>query len=122
MPTKPPNFPMKFKVFIRWMYPGPRQHVKRLYHFRRYLCDHFKAVEEQERAPFISEEMRALSASQRADAFIERLKSDSIRSPFDPVDFFAMLRTIQDWRKQRLIDQRKEARASRTLKENRKKF
>lgn len=133
--SKPPAFPMKFKVYIRWMVPGPRQHSARLHIFRQFLYasfaagEYYQAYQSFPRAyPLIgynaeeTDATRQRMAESKADDLIARLSRDGVARPEDGVDFFETMRAIVRWRAKRKIQQRKDARASRTLKNYRKKI
>jgi hypothetical protein len=114
MPSKldnPPVFPMKFKVFLRWMTPDLRHHAERLRLIRQYLYEALKAN------PLPSE-----VAEKSADELISFMSRHGLKNQNNPVDFFTMMKAVKAWRKSQMIQQRKNARASRTLKNYQKKI
>jgi hypothetical protein len=126
MPAKEPKFPMKFKTFIRWIVPKPRQHVLRLEIFKRYIIYEFTSLfrlkQIAERTPLAERESPELLAKNECEEMISRLTREGVSGPSDGVDFFGWKAYIVKWRSARRIEQRKEARAAGVLKEKRRKF
>ena len=99
---KPPNFPMKFKVFLRWAFRG-RSHAERLCLYRKFTHQYFAGES---------------AAEVKTQAFIAKQSYDGID---DPTWFFPVCQDIAAWRKVNRIKQRKEAANSRWAKEKMKK-
>lgn len=134
--SKPPAFPMKFKVFLRWMVPDLRHYAARLHLFRQFLYAYCKAHPAPPpesyfkiNSPLLgyradeTDESWTREAEKTADNWIAKWSRDGIGDPvYSGLDFFEVRRAIKIWRTRRLIQQRRDARASRTLKNYRKKI
>jgi len=112
---KPPKFPMKFKVFLRWEFGG-RLHADRIRLFRKFLFQEFQYSRELQG---LSPEARDAAAIAMRDKLIADLSRDGIH---DLNWYFRTNERISEWRKENRHQQRKDANASRHLKENRRKF
>ncbi|SRR5260221_1124404 len=112
---KPPNFPMKLKVFLRRQFGG-RLHADRLRLFRKFLFQEFQSHRELQN---LTPEARGAAAIAMRDKLITDLSRDGI---FDPNWYFRTNERISEWRKSNRHQQRSNASKNRWLKESRKKL
>jgi hypothetical protein len=102
-PETIPDFPMKFKEFLRRAFGG-RLHSDRLRLFRKFLVNHLFAS-------YVNPEEMAVDHI-----------AGWIKNKMQPTAYFHIIQEIKEWRPRNKIQQRRNANESRRLKENRKKI
>ncbi|MGD0813243.1 MAG: hypothetical protein ABSA83_06540 [Verrucomicrobiota bacterium] len=117
-PAKPLVFPIKFKACLR-LSVGGRLHKDRLNVFRGYWCTQLKGMADYYRHYNMpggeeTDEQRIAKADRMIDKFM--------REGVDESWFSNIKNGIAEWRRRNMVQQRKNARASRTLKSHRRKI
>jgi hypothetical protein len=119
--SKQPDFPMKFKVFLRWVVPGPRLYDERFHIYRKFLYEYHAGMWDLH--PGHAKDSGYQSSDQEADTLIARLVKYGLSgSNYDTTLFFETKRQLEQWRNIKRIQQRKNALQSRWLKYYRKKL
>jgi hypothetical protein len=105
---KQPKFPMKFKEILKWWIPGYRQHKRRLEIYLKWQLEY--SIGEQYFKSHTSSAERLKAAQDAAEMMHLKYEVEGFdTSDRDYNHFEGVRRVIAEWRKQRGLNQRRNA-------------